>query len=288
MAIDANSWAGLYADDQNTAGAYKELGNLTVGDHGHQTPSPFPARLYPDDTSGIAPSPSDREMSLEEILKRIPKPSRANRSPANLVFDDGTAKSERAERADMLERRASGNPDYFQESLSDDNRLGEAMAKERYQEGAKNPWDLKSAARDYMTDLGLNQMDLPVQPPHIKRVEVTAAPKLEYTGIFGTTQFLPESAISGNSANVVPFNGDVADMRIAPDTTPAERLLTIRHELQHVKEFDQNYKQRGDGGINPWTGLDERYGGEVKDHFIIGDTPEMERSFVKRPWMQRP
>lgn len=239
----------IYDDDQNPAPAYRMGAQAIIGD------TPPPERHY--DTS--------QPMFMEPVDSwqgSAPNSTGANRSPA-----------------------ASPESDFFHESLNPDNRLGEQMAKERYQMGSKNPWDIGSAMQDYSRELGLSAQDFPVASPYVKTIDVKHGPGLMNSGNFGTTKFVSPGIAASDAPGGGPYSLDHAYMEIAPDLTPAEKLVTARHELQHVKEFDQSMHQRGIDGVDPSTSRMLRHGGT--DHFVSGNTGDIERSFVKRPYLTR-
>lgn len=264
----------IYSDDQNPAPAYMQAAQSLVGDN-HPTEAHFDTSIP----------------QFGEPVDGWPEPQRSPdsvaRAPADLVLDDYSM-TPTMRNIDMASARAHGRPDYFSESLDPDNRMGERLGKERYEATGKNPWDFPAAMTDYSRDLSLDPEDLPSQRPYIRNIEVqpNGGPSRAKTGLFGTTQFLPDDAAT--NAGVLtdgPLTTDQAYIKMAPDLTPPAQLLTGRHELEHVHEFDQSMHQRGPGGLDPLTGLESRHGS--KGHFMQGSQEDVEDSFLKHPYLAR-
>lgn len=162
-------------------------------------------------------------------------------------------------------------PRFYNEAGPDpDEILGLGLAQELYQRGY-NPWNMGQAARVYSEDVGI--------PRQARLRAFSQGPDDPSNQMGGFSSPSRVSYRSNPKQPVFKAPLDPEYSQIVTDRTlsPELQLLAIRHELEHAKEFYEDYYGGGPQAIEVPLG----------PHFRSGAQQDVEPGFILRPWMLR-
>lgn len=139
--------------------------------------------------------------------------------------------------------------------MSEDELQGYSLAKDLQARGV-NPWDLKQAANAFAQDVGI---------PDSALLRVVEFPSDDRYGGF-------------HGRSMPPYNPQNTKITLDPNQSPEERLLTLRHEMEHASDQYQLLDQFGPRILKDLRG---------PKHFLGGDQTDVERGFTEKAQLRQ-
>lgn len=135
----------------------------------------------------------------------------------------------------------------------EDGLYGALLANELKQRGI-NPWDMRTAATAYISDLGI---------PDTARLTIRGSDDMRRGGGF-------------QGWAMPPYDPNRATITINRNLSPEEQLLALRHEMQHAADYSKLLGTMGVGAFD--RGAPKSV--FQPQHFMGGSQPDVERQII--------